>query len=88
MADGYWSELWADWFRPLSQDFLKTLGILAALYALWELLALMRWSGYPPVYIEPLEKTHFVFMWASLVTTSANFLGKQLVGLWKKPNKS
>jgi hypothetical protein len=87
MADGYWSEIWEEWFRPLSQDALKTFSILAIMYVIWEAIVLMRFSGYPDVYLQPFEKTHFVFMWILYVVSGGNFLLKQVVGLWKKPKR-
>jgi hypothetical protein len=84
MADGYWSEIWEEWFRPLSKDALKTLSILAIMYVFWETIVLMRLRGYPEAYLQPFEKTHFVFMWVLYVVTGGNFILKQLVGLWPK----
>ena len=87
MTTGYWSEMWEEWFRPLSKDVLKTLSILAVLFVLWRVVALMRWAGYPDVYATTFEKTHFVFMWISLVILGGNFVAKQLFGLWTRPKK-
>jgi hypothetical protein len=87
MATGYWSEMWREWFRPLSKDFLKTLSVLAVLFALWKVVALMRWAGYPDEYASAFEKTHFAFMWVIWAILGGNFVVKQVVGLWKKPRK-
>jgi len=88
MADGFWSEMWEEWFRPFFKDAIKTLSILAFLYVFWEVIDLMRLRGYPNVYLDALEKTHFAFMWASIVVTGGNFVIKQVIGLWpKKPKR-
>ena len=87
MADGYWAELWEDWFRPLSKDILKTLSILAILFGFWEFIALMRLRGYPDVYLDKLDKTHFAFMWALLVVVSGSFVVKQFMGLWSNKRR-
>ncbi len=83
MADGFWSEMWEDWFRPLSKDCLKTFSILAVLYVFWEVLTLMRFRGYPDVYLQPLEKAHFVFMWVSLVVIGGSFVIKLIISTWR-----
>lgn len=83
MADGYWREMWEEWFRPLSKDCLKTFSILAVLYAFWEVIALMRFRGYSDVYLQALEKTHFVFMWLALTVIGGSFVIKLLVGTWQ-----
>ncbi len=87
MAAGFWSEMWEEWFRPLSKDSLKSPSVLAILYVFWEGIVLMRVRGYPSGYLNICEKTHFAFMWASLVVISSNFLIKQVVGLWSKKRK-
>jgi hypothetical protein len=83
MADGFWTEMWEEWFRPLSKDCLKTFSILAVLYAFWEGIALMRFRGYPEAYLQPLEKTHFVFMYASLLVLGGVFVIKLVIGTWR-----
>jgi hypothetical protein len=84
MADGFWSEMWNEWFRPLFKDVLKTFSILAIMFVFWEGIVLMRLRGYPDVYLDPFEKTHFAFMWVLYVVTGSNFVLKQIFGLWPK----
>ena len=82
MAAPFWSEMWEEWFRMLAQECLKTFSILAVLYAFWEVIALMRFSGYPPEYLDPLEKTHFAFMFVSLMVLGVNFVLKLVISTW------
>jgi hypothetical protein len=84
MADGFWSEMWEEWFRPVSKDALKTFSILAIMYLFWEAIVLLRLRGYPDAHLEAFEKTHFVLMWVLYVVTGGNFVLKQVVGLWSK----
>jgi hypothetical protein len=84
MADGFWAEMWKEWFRPFFKDVLKTFSILAVMYVFWEAILLMRLRSYPEIYLQAFEKTHFVFMWVLYVVTGGNFVIKQIVGLWPK----
>jgi hypothetical protein len=83
MAYTYWSEMWEEWFRPLSKDCLRTFSVLAVLYVFWEVISLMRYRGYPDTYIQPLEKTHFAFMYASLLVIGASFVFKLAATQWR-----
>lgn len=87
-AKSFPTELWEEelrpWFLHLAGDLVKTLSILAALYIFWEAINLLRIRGYPDNLLAQLEKVHFSFMWIALVSTSANFVVKQGVGLWRK----
>jgi hypothetical protein len=78
-----WQEGLRPWFLHLVIDLVKTLSILTVLYICWEAIALLRFRGYPDDLCKNLEKTHFVFMWTALSITSANFVLKQVVSLWK-----
>lgn len=84
----FWSELWEQelrpWFLHLVADSTKTLSILAVLYVFWEAIALLRFRGYPDDLLARLERTHFAFMWTALTVTSANFVLKQVVAIWRK----
>jgi len=90
MAGDEWffSELWVQelrpWFLHLLSDFVKTLSILGVLYVIWEVVNLLRIRGYPPDLLSNIEKTHFAFMWIALVSTSFNFVIKQVIVLWRK----
>lgn len=81
------SELWNRELRPwllhFVSDLMKTLSILFALYVFWESIALLRFRGYPDALCQRLEKTHFAFMWVALCVTSANFVIKQALAIWK-----
>ena len=82
------SQLWQGdlrpWFLHFLSDSIKTLSILAGLYVFWEAIALLRFRGYPDDLLANLEKMHFAFMWIALAVTSANFVLKQVVALWRK----
>jgi len=85
--ESFWRELWKEdlrsFFKHILSDFVKTLSILAILYLYWEIVAWLRFRGYPDDLCQKLEKTHFAFMWIALLTTGANFVAKQGVVLWK-----
>jgi len=83
----FWSEIWQDWFRPLAKDCLKTSSILAVLYLFWEILTWMRFRGYPDEYLQPLEKTHFVFMYCALLVIGSSFVLKLVVSTWSNKRK-
>jgi hypothetical protein len=87
MADHFWSEIWEEWFRPLAKECLKTFSILAVLYAVWEVIALMRFSGYPEDYLESIEKVHFAFMYVSLLVLGSNFVIKLVISTWSVKQK-
>jgi hypothetical protein len=80
-------EVW-DEVRPfllhLVADSIKTLSILGALYVFWEVVALLRFSGYPEDLLEKFEKAHFAFMYMAFWITGANFVFKQGASLWTK----
>jgi len=87
-SGSFLAELWEVELRPwllhFASDLVKTLSILAALYVFWEAIALLRFRGYPDALCQRLEKTHFAFMWTALCVTSANFVLKQVVAIWRK----
>ena len=84
----FFFELWSRDLREYSlhfaSDLYKTICSLAGLLVFWEGIQFLKWRGYPAESLGILEKTHFAFMWASLVVTSGNFVLKQLVSLWPK----
>jgi hypothetical protein len=86
------TELWSGdlrrFFLHFVGDSVKTACILAGLYLFWELIALLRLSGYPTDLLDRLEKAHFVFMYLTLCVTGVNFLLKQTFEIWRKKNKS
>jgi len=84
--ESFWREVWTEDLRSFVKhflsDFVKTLSILAALYLFWEVVAWLRFRGYPDDLCQKLEKTHFAFMWIALVVTGVNFVLRQVVGIW------
>jgi hypothetical protein len=82
----FWQQLWNEdlrsFFMSFLSDFVKTLSILAALYLFWEVVAWLRFRGYPDDLCQKLEKTHFAFMWIALLSTGVNFVLRQVVVIW------
>jgi hypothetical protein len=88
--ESFFPEMWhrdlRSWFQHFISDFVKTFAILAGLYLFWEVIAWLRYRGYPDNLCQQLEKAHFAFMFSALCITGSNFVIKQLFGLWKRPS--
>jgi len=85
--ESFWQQLWKEdlrsFFKHFLSDFVKTVSILTALYLFWEIVAWLRFRGYPDDLCQNLEKTHFAFMWIALLSTGVNFVLRQVVVIWK-----